>query len=124
MKEARGAARTFQDLIVWRRAHGFVLAVYRFSGGFPKQEIYGLTSQMRRAAVSIAANVAEGFKRRSKVDKLRFMNIAEGSIEESRYYLILAQDLGYGNVTPLMELLEEASRLLNSYSAAIENSGS
>jgi len=101
-----------------------VLGVYRFTAGFPKQEIYGLTSQMRRAAVSIAANVAEGFRRRSKVDKLRFMNIAEGSIEESRYYLILAQDLGYGNVNPLMELLEEASRLLNSYSTAIENSGS
>jgi four helix bundle protein len=124
MKVARDAARTFQDLIVWRRAHEFVLAVYGLTGRFPKQEAYGLTSQMRRAAVSIPANIAEGFRRRGKVDKLRFMNIAEGSMEESRYYLILAQDLGYGKTDTLMDLLEEASRLLNSYSKAIQDSGS
>lgn len=65
MKEARGAARTFQDPIVWRRVHGFVLAVYRFSSGFPKQEIYGLISQMRRAAVSIAAKPDTSRKRKA-----------------------------------------------------------
>jgi len=74
---------------------------------------------MRRAAVSIAANIAEGFRKRSPADKVRFLNIAEGSLEESRYYLILAQDLGYGSTAELMALLEEVSRLLYSYSKAI-----
>jgi len=74
---------------------------------------------MRRAAVSVAANIAEGFRKRGRADKVRFMNIAEGSIEESRYYLILAQDLGYGRTEELMSFFEEASRLLNAYSKAI-----
>lgn len=86
-------ARTFQDLLVWQKAHQFVLAVYAITTIFPKQETYGLSQQMRRAAVSIPANIAEGFRRRGKADKARFMNMAEGSIEECRYYLILAQDL-------------------------------
>jgi four helix bundle protein len=92
--------------------------------GFPRQETYGLTSQMRRAAVSIPANIAEGFRRRGKADKARFMNMAEGSLEESRYYLILAQDLGYGDAGRLNAALEETSRLLHAYSAAILTSGS
>jgi len=119
MKEERAPAKTFRDLVVWRKAHEFVLAVYKCTAGFPKQEIYGLSIQMRRAAVSVAANVAEGFRKRGRADKLRFMNIAEGSTEESRYYLILAQDLGYGETSQLLSLLEEVSRLLNAYSEAI-----
>ena len=91
----RPPARSFRDLLVWRKAHEFVLAVYAFTAGFPRQETYGLALQMRRAAVSVPANIAEGFRRRGKADKARFMNLAEGSLEESRYYLILAQDLGY-----------------------------
>jgi len=83
-----------------------------------------LALQMRRAAVSIPANIAEGFTRRGKTDKARFMNIAESSIEESRYYLILAQDLGYGNTAELMNVLEEVSRLLNAYARAILAPGS
>ena len=121
---SRPAARTFADLLVWRKAHEFVLAVYRFTDLFPQREIFGLTHQMRRAAVSIPANIAEGFGKRSKPEKARFLNIAEGSLEESRYYLILAQDLGYGNTEPLMRLLEDASRLLNAYARAILASGS
>ncbi len=74
---------------------------------------------MRRAAVSIPANIAEGFRKRGKADKVRYMNIAEGSLEESRYYLILAQDLGYGQTDKLMPPLEEVSRLLNAYAKAI-----
>ena len=93
----RPAAQNFQDLIVWQKAHQFVLGVYRLSKTFPREEIYGLTSQFRRAAVSVAANVAEGFKKRGRVDKVRFMNIAEGSLEECRYYLILTRDLGYAD---------------------------
>ncbi len=74
---------------------------------------------MRRAAVSIPANIAEGFRRRGKADKARFMNMAEGSIEECRYYLILAKDLGYGDTAGLNNILEEVSRMLNAYAAAI-----
>ena len=112
-------ARTFQDLVVWQKAHHFALAAYALTAAFPKQEIYGLSSQMRRAAVSIPANIAEGFRRRGKPDKARFMNIAEGSIEECRYYLILAKDLGYGDTAESTKSLEEASRLLSAYTAAI-----
>jgi four helix bundle protein len=117
--DARRPARTFADLVVWRKAHQFVLAVYRFTASFPKQETYGLTLQMRRAAVSIPANIVEGFRKRGRADKARFMNIAEGSVEESRYYIILARDLGYGQTESLTESLVEVSRLLNAYSKAI-----
>ena len=90
-------AKRFTDLIVWQKAHKFVLSVYRLTSGFPKEEIYGLTSQFRRAAVSITANIAEGFKKTGTADTIRFMNISQGSLEECRYYLILAGDLNYGN---------------------------
>ena len=115
-------AKTFEDLIVWQKAHEFVLAVYGFTEGFPKSEIYGLTSQLRRAAVSIAANIAEGFKKSGKSDKARFLNISQGSIEECRYYLILARDLEYGQKPELKSLLEEVSKLLTSCRSAILNS--
>lgn len=72
----RKPAKEFQDLIVWQKAHQFVLNVYQLSDSFPKSEIYGLTSQIRRSAVSVPANIAEGFKKKSKADKARFMNIA------------------------------------------------
>ena len=124
MEIERRSAKTFQDLLVWRKAHEFVLAVYRLTSSFPKTETYGLAQQMRRAAVSIPANIAEGFKRRGKTDKARFMNIAEGSLEESRYYLILTQDLGYAQTGVQMDVLVEASRLLNAYAQAILASGS
>ena len=110
--------------MVWQKAHEFVLAVYRFTESFPEREKYGLAHQMRRAAVSIPANIAEGFGKRTRADKARFLNIAEGSVEECRYYLILAQDLGYGQPARLLDRLEEASRLLNAYARAILASGS
>jgi four helix bundle protein len=112
-------ARTFQDLLVWQKAHQFVLGVYALTAAFPRQETYGLSLQMRRASVSIPANIAEGFRRRGKPEKARFMNIAEGSVEECRYFLILVKDLGYGDTERLASLLEEVSRLLNAYTAAI-----
>jgi four helix bundle protein len=112
-------ARTFQDLLVWQKAHQFVLGVYALTTAFPKQETYGLSLQMRRASVSIPANIAEGFRRRGKADKARFMNMAEGSVEECRYFLILARDLGYGDTQTLSAALEEVSRLLGAYTAAI-----
>ena len=112
-------AQSFRDLRVWRKSHEFVLAVYTFTAAFPKHEIYGLTSQVRRAAVSIPANIAEGFRRRGKMDKARFMNMAEGSLEECRYYLILAEDRGYGDTATLSSLLEDVSRMLDGYATAI-----
>lgn len=123
MTEERIPSKTFRDLIVWQKAHEFVLAVYQFTAGFPKHETYALGIQMRRAAVSIPANIAEGFRKRGRADKIRFVNMAEGSLEESRYYLILSQDLGYGTTERLMGLLEEVSRLLNAYSKAIATHG-
>ena len=118
----RQPARTFQDLIVWQKAHQFVLAVYKKTGNFPKSEIYGLTSQLRRAAVSIPANIAEGFKKTGKADKARFLNIAQGSLEEARYYILLAQDLEYCDSPDTLELLEEVSKLLGGYRRAILDS--
>jgi four helix bundle protein len=117
-------ARTFEDLIVWQKAHAWVLAAYQFSDGFPAKEVYSLTAQFRRAAVSIPANIAEGFKKTGVADKRRFMNTAQGSLEECRYYLILARDLGYGDSSHLLPQLEEVSRLLNAYARAIETPGS
>jgi four helix bundle protein len=112
-------AKNFQDLIVWQKAHQFVLSIYRFSDTFPKNELYGLTSQTRRAAVSIAANIAEGFKKKTKPDKANYLNIAQGSLEECRYYLILAKDLGYGDTAQLMSELEEVSKLLQGYMSSL-----
>jgi len=118
----RASARTFQDLVVWQKAHQFVLDIYRYSAEFPRSEVYGLSAQLRRAAVSIPANIAEGFRRRGKPDKARFMNIAQGSLEECRYYLILSQDLNYGDNGELKQHLEEVSRMLSVYSKAILDS--
>jgi four helix bundle protein len=118
----REPAKTFRDLIIWQRAHQLVLCVYRMTAGFPKHELFGLTSQLRRAAVSIAANIAEGFKRRGRGDKARFLNIAQSSLEECRYYLILAVDLRYAETESAMALLEETSRCLEAYVKRILNS--
>jgi len=117
----REPARTFEDLLVWQKAHLFVLAVYRLSEPFPKHEIYGLTSQFRRAAVSIAANIAEGFRKRNDTDKIRYYNFARGSIEECRYYLILSRDLGYCEIQEVNSLLQEVSKLLEAYTRGILN---
>jgi len=124
MATQRPAARNFRDLVVWQKAHEFVLAVYQLTESFPDREKFGLSHQMRRAAVSIPANIAEGFGKRSQAEKARFLNIAEGSLEESRYYLILTHDLGYGQTDSLTAILEETSRLLNAYARTVLASGS
>jgi four helix bundle protein len=120
----RQAAKTFQDLIVWQKAHQFVLNVYQLTEQFPKSEVFGLSSQFRRAAVSIPANIAEGFKKKGRADKARFMNTAQGSLEECRYYLILARDLNYGDMSHAINQIEEVSKLLNSYANSILTSDS
>lgn len=114
---------TFQDLIVWQKGHEFVLEVYKLTKLFPKEEMYGLTSQFRRAAVSITANISEGYKRTSNKEKLRFYNIAQASLEECRYFLILSNDLDYmSSNTKQVELIEQVSKLLNGYCKSILNS--
>ncbi|HOO39620.1 MAG TPA: four helix bundle protein [Deltaproteobacteria bacterium] len=120
----RTPAKTFEDLIVWQKAHYFVLQAYKLTSNFPKHEIYGLISQFRRAAVSIPANIAEGFKKRGKVDKAKFINIAQGSLEEARYYLYLSRDLGYCEPKGALLQLEEVSKLLEAYYTSIRNSES
>ena len=111
--------KSFTQLDSWKEGHKLVLLIYKITKDFPKDEIYGLTSQFRRAAVSIPANIAEGFKRTTKPDKHRFMNIAQASLEECRYYLILSKDLGYTDLFESMKDLEEVSKLLNAYSKSI-----
>ena len=111
-------AKRFQDLKVWQKSHQVVLEVYKLRRAFPDYELFGLTSQMRRAAVSIPANIAEGFKRKGKADKVRFFNIAQGSLEETRYYLILARDLGYAETEYLQKAADEIGRLLDGYMKA------
>src|SRR5208337_4524173 len=108
-------AKRFQDLEVWKNSHAFVLDVYRLTATFPENERFGMVSQFRRAAVSIPANIAEGFRKYTRADKARFLNTAEGSLEECRYYCILAQDLGYGSTINLQETLDGISRQLAAY---------
>jgi len=109
------ATQRFEQVVVWQKAHALVLGVYRLTESFPKHELFGLVSQMRRAAVSIPANFAEGYKKRGRSDKARFMNIAQGSVEEVRYYLILSSDLGYADTEKAMRDLDEVSRMLDAY---------
>jgi four helix bundle protein len=115
------ASQTFQDVEVWKKAHRWVLVIYKATEQFPNREMFGLTSQLRRAEVSVPANSAEGFKKRTLTDKARFYNTAQGSLEECRYYLILSRDLGYANVEQLMIDLEEVSRMLEAYCGSIRS---
>ena len=112
-------SKTFEGLVVWQKAHTFTLRVYKITETFPRHEIYGLTSQFRRAAVSIAANIAEGYRKKGVKNKLNFLNIAHSSLEECRYYIILSKDLGYQNEKVLTIQIEEASKLLYTYAKAI-----
>ena len=114
----------FQRVIAWQKAHEFVLLAYRISRHFPEDERFGLTFQLRRAAVSIEANIAEGYKKTSRADKLRFFNIAQGSLEECRDYHILAKDLDYINEEEFEQLKNSilmTSRFLNAYCNGVIN---
>ena len=117
-------SKSFTDLIVWQKAHEFVLEVYKVTRDYPMEERFALCSQFQRAAVSIPANIAEGYKKLTRADKLRFLNISQGSLEECRYYIILSRDLSYINSNTFNELigsLEETSKLLNSYIRGVLN---
>lgn len=119
----RQSSKSFRDLECWQKAHTFVQAVYQVTKCFPEDERYGLISQFRRAAVSIAANICEGYRKLSDADKLRFMNIAQGSLEECRYYIILSLDIKYIDKETyeyLEYLINGASWKLNGYAEAIK----
>jgi four helix bundle protein len=118
------ATKNFTELIVWQKARQFVLNVYLYTKGFPEEELYGLTSQFRRAAVSIPANIAEGYKKSGNTDKAKFINIAQGSLEESQYYLILSNDLGYGENKEFVVLLNEVREILKAYHTKVLSSDS
>ena len=117
----------FESVLAWQKAHQFVLLVYTITRDCPEDEKFGLTSQFRRAAISIEANIAEGYKKLSKADKLRFFNIAQGCLEECRDYILLSRDLGYitlDQFNNLHESIENTSVFLNSYcQGIINNSG-
>lgn len=120
----RVMTRTFEDILAWQKAHQFVVLVYRSTKDFPDFEKFGLSSQFQRAAVSIAANIAEGYRKLSQADKLRFLNISQGSLEECRYYCILSRDLGYIDAVhfdSLISGIRETSFFLNSYIKGINN---
>lgn len=115
-------SKTFFDLIVWEKAHLLVLDIYSETNDFPKSELYGLTSQIRRASTSIPANIAEGYKRIGKADKIRFYNIAQASLEEVKYFIYLSKDLGYINdYSKLKNKTEEVSKMLESYIKQIQS---
>ncbi len=120
MEDGKGSkSKSFQDVETWKKAHVWVLTIYKITENFPKHELFSLTSQLRRAAVSVPANIAEGFKRKGKGDKIRFYNIAQASLEECRYYLILSRDLEYAETAEVAAKLDEISRMLDSYISAI-----
>lgn len=108
--------KSFQDVNVWKKAHEFVLNVYRLTEAFPKSEMFALSSQFRRAAISIPANIAEGYKKTGIKDKIRYYNIAQGSLEECKYYLILSEDLKYiQKESDYLGHVDEIGKMLESY---------
>ncbi|MFA5145055.1 MAG: four helix bundle protein [Candidatus Omnitrophota bacterium] len=115
--------QSFEDLTVWQKSHALALEIYKITKHFPSEEKFGLVSQMRRASVSVAANIAEGFKRRGKRDKINFYNISQGSLTELDYYLILVKDLKYldsDSVGKLKLVVDEVGKMLNGLISAIE----
>ena len=117
--------QTFQNILAWQKTYDFVLDVYKYTKSFPESEKYGLISQFQRAAVSIIANISECYKTICKADKLSFMNIYQGIIEECMCYLIISRDLEYIDndvYNILYSKIEEASKLLNGYCKAMLNS--
>lgn len=110
--------KDFRQLNVWQKAHHLALGIYKLTQGFPREELYGLTSQMRRAGVSIAANIAEGCAQRTDAAFCRYLSIALGSGAELEYHLLLAHDLGFVNDSDYESLqfeLAEVKKMLNGF---------
>ena len=118
---------SFKDIVAWQKAYEFVLMTYKVTADFPEFEKFGLSSQFQRAAVSIVANIAEGYKKLSKADKLRMLNIAQGSLEECRCYIMLSKDLGYVSeetYNTMVYSIEGTTFYLNAYcKGIIDNNG-
>lgn len=111
-------AKTFKDLIVWQKAHQLVLLIYKTTNDFPKSENFGLTLQIRRAVVSVASNIAEGFKRKSSKDSVHFYNMSECSLEEVKYQALLSEDLEYvkkETFNEIEKLADEVGKLLHGW---------
>ena len=105
--------KTYEDLVAWQYGHEVTKEVYRWTRGFPREELYGLVQQIRRAAGSVPANIVEGFARRRPLDKARLYNIAESSADELGYWIRLASEIGYGeDVSALREKVKSTARLV------------
>jgi len=118
------SSQSFEQLAVWQKGHQLVLSIYRITKKYPKEELFCLVSQMRRAAISITANIAEGYIRLGVKDKLHFYNISQGSLEEIRNFIILSKDLGYITLEEketLGLMASEVSKILNAYSQGLIN---
>lgn len=116
--------RSFKDLIVWQKSHKLVLDIYLITKSFPKEELFGIVSQMRRASTSVPANIVEGYKRNTDKETLRFLNIADASLEELKYFLILSKDLNFISTEKYRELEElsnEVGRLLSGFQKSFKN---
>ena len=114
--------QTFEDLIVWQKAHALTLAIYKATKKFPNEERYGITNQIRRAAASVSANIVEGHSRKSKKEFLHFLSISKGSLEELKYFLILSRDLNYLNKNEfdvLLKLYNEVSKILYAFTQSL-----
>lgn len=115
-------SKCFEELLVWKKMHNVVLNVYKLTNKFPKSELFGITNQLRRAAVSVSANIVEGYSKISKADKLRFYNIAQGSLEEADYFLLLSKDLGFAETDELRRKVDEVGRMLKGYMHSVSKS--
>jgi len=117
--------KSFKELNVWKKSHNIVLAIYRKIKDFPKEEKYGITSQMRRSAISVPANIAEGYRKKSKSEKIHFFEISLCSLQELQYYIYLCKDLQLINDDFYDKLnfdLDEVGKMLTSYIKAIDDS--
>ena len=102
--------RDFTDLLAWQEGHKLVLDIYRLTKKFPKEEIFGLVSQMRRAAVSVTSNIAEGFGRQGYKEKIQFFYVAQGSLIELKNQLLIARDIGYISTVEFTKISEQADQ--------------
>jgi four helix bundle protein len=108
--------KNYQELLVWQKAHSLVLDIYKISSRFPQEEQFGIVQQIRRAAYSVPANIAEGFERSYTKEFIRFITVAKGSLSETKYFLILSRDLGYIEQEVYFELekdFDEIGKMLN-----------
>jgi four helix bundle protein len=116
--------KTFRELEVWRKSHIVVLEIYRVTNAFPKDERFGIVSQLRRAAYSVPANIAEGFGRRSTKELLQFLAIANGSLQEVWYFIYLSCDLGYLSKSEFDEMdkkLNSVAQMMAALSRSLKN---